>query len=766
MEGTGSTVIKPGASALIAENVFFVIAKRTVINEGSLTVPLKATIIGREGAAIINDGMFTVNGQGEFKGLLSESPSPLPTLTNLGTVRKTEGTGTTPIHFEFENLGIIEEQTGKFEITHPISTASAETQWGTENPSASGSAHSNCGDPVNCVTGNATETQTDLSIGGRGVGLDLTRAYNSQAAAAGEHGPFGYGWSGSFSDRLVVNESSKATKLYQANGSTVPFVEDGGGVFTAPAWTQDTLKGSSGEGYTLTLANQTKYQFSGGGQLETVTDRNGNQIALGYTEGHLASITDPSGRKITLAYNGEGLIESAKDPMGHTVKYAYEAGNLKSVTLSGEEGPRWQFKYDGSHQLTEMTDGRGGKTVNNYDGSNRVVSQKDPMGHVLKFEYETFQTKITNEATGSVTLEKYTSADLVNSITHGYGTASASTQTFTYNAAGEPLTVTDGNGHTTTYTYNGASDKTSTTNPDGDETKWTYDGTHDISTMTTPRGEKTTIERDAHGNPEKISRPAPESKTQTTKYKYTAHGELESVTDPLEHTWKYGYDGDGDRTSETDPEGDKRTWEYNEDSQEIASVSPRGNMEGAEAAKYTTGIERDVQGRPLKITDPLGHTTKYTYDGDGNIETATDANSHKTTYTYNADNQPIKVKEPNGTVTETEYDGAGLVVGQADGNKHKTKYVRDALGEVTEVIDPLGRKTTKEYDKAGNLTSLTDPAKRTTTYKYDAANRLKEITYSDGKTPTVKYAYDEDGDRTSMVDGTGTTTYGYDSWIV
>ncbi len=161
----------------------------------------------------------------------------------------------------------------------------------------------------------------------------------------------------------------------------------------------------------LTLADQTKYQFNGSGQLESVTDRDGNETTLSYTSGQLTTITDPSGRKITLAYNGEGLVESATDPMGNIVKYAYESGNLKSVTMPGEGSPRWQFKYDGSHQLTEMVDGRGGKTTNSYDGSNRVVSQTDPMGHTLKFEYETFQTKITNEATGDVT-RSTTSSDL------------------------------------------------------------------------------------------------------------------------------------------------------------------------------------------------------------------------------------------------------------------------------------------------------------------------------------------------------------------
>jgi RHS repeat-associated protein len=74
----------------------------------------------------------------------------------------------------------------------------------------------------------------------------------------------------------------------------------------------------------------------------------------------------------------------------------------------------------------------------------------------------------------------------------------------------------------------------------------------------------------------------------------------------------------------------------------------------------------------------------------------------------------------------------------------------------------LGHKTLKEYDAAGNLIALTDPAERITKYTYDAANRLSEVSYSDGKTPAVIYEYDADNNRTKMIDGTGTTTYGYD----
>jgi RHS repeat-associated protein len=767
MVGTGTTVIESGATGTITptSGTGFFLEEWTLKNAGTLTIEKGSGLAGNKHTRLVNSGTLIVNGETHSESHGLTAPEGEATLTNTGTLEKTEGTGETPIEFETENFGFIHEEAGHFHFYYPVFSRESSTEWGgAENGSTLGQTHSECGDPVSCATGNFSETQTDFTIGGRGVGLDLTRTYNSQAAAEEIKGVFGYGWTSSFSDHLVVNKTSKVTTLHQANGSTVPFAEGAEEAFKAPVWTQDVLSGSEAGGYTLTLASQVKYKFAGSnGRLESVTDRDGNATTLSYNEaGQLTTITDPVSRKIKLTYNGEGLVEAAEDPMGHVVKYTYEGGNLKSVTQPAEVALRWQFKYDGSHELTEMTDGRGGKTINEYNGAHQVIKQKDPAEHTLKFEYETFHTKITNETTGSVTNEYFTSNDEPSSITRGYGTANATTESFTYNEGGYVTGVIDGNGHTTTYGYSVANDRTSTVDPNKNETKWTYDATHDLETMTTPKGETTTIKREAHGNPEVIERPAPASKTQTTKYKYTAHGELGSVTNPLEHTWKYEYDTKGDRAVETDPEGNKRIWEYNEDSQETATISPRGNITGGKPAEFTTKIERDAQGRPLTVTDPLKHTTKYTYDGDGNVETITDGNSHKTKYTYNADSQPIKVEAPNEAVTETEYDGAGQVISQADGNKHKTKYVRNAVEEVTEVTDPLGHKTTKEYDAVGNLVKLTDPKSRTATYTFDPANRLIEVSYSSGKPAAVKYEYDKDGDRTKMTDGTGTTIYTYD----
>jgi RHS repeat-associated protein len=757
MTGSGATVLQAGASGKIGNGK---IAARTFVNEATITET--NTLWEAEGAKFENKGTFNAN-QGVSDSVVVEGSGAAPLFVNAGTFQKTAEAVTGIVNVNFENFGAINEVTGKFEFQNPVFTQEASSVYGgPESPSTPGRPCPVCGEPVTIATGNLVETQTDVTVGGRGVGLSLTRTYNSQAAVEKAKGLFGYGWSASFGDSLSL-ESKKIT-LHGANGASVPFTESGA-TFTAPVWTQDRLSGSAEAGYTLTYPNQTQYKFSGSnGRLESITDHNGNATTLAYNVGgHLETVTDPSGRKLKLAYNAEGLVESVEDPMKHVVKYAYESGNLASVTLPGESSSRWSFKYDSSHQLTELTDGRGGKTVNQYNANYQVTKQTDPLKRELGFAYEPFRTKVTNTASGAVTEYLLSSADEPVTITRGAGTSLATTESFAYNEGGYVTSATDGNKHTTTYGYDAENNRTSMVDADKNETKWDYDSTHDVTSVTTPKGEKTTIKRDSHGNVEAIERPASGEKTQTTKYKYGSHGELESVEDPLKRVWKYEYDAQGDRSAEIDPEGDKRTFKYDEDSFETSSVSPRGNQEGAEASKYTTKVERDEQERLIKVTDPLGRTTKYTYDGNGNLEALTDPRSHTTTYTYDAANELTKVKEPSGITTETEYDGEGHVIAQIDGNKYVTKYVRNVLGEVKEIEDALGRKTVKEYDAAGNLEKLKEEKEKlTTTYKYDAANRLTEVSYSDGKTHSVTYEYDADGDRTKMVDGTGTSKYTYD----
>jgi RHS repeat-associated protein len=623
------------------------------------------------------------------------------------------------------------------------------------------------GEPVNSMTGNLSEEQTDLALGGRGPALAIKRSYSSkEASEAKSAGPWGFGWSGPYGSHLEISKESGAITVVQENGATAAFSLSGG-KYVPGVYIEATLLKEEAEAktfYTFTLPTQEKLKFNSEGQLIEEKDRNGNAITLSYEAGKLKTVKDAAGRELKFTFTGSQVTQ-VEDPLGHKVKYAYEAENLKSVTLPGEETARWSFKYDASHQLTEMTDGRGGLLKTEYDGSHRVIKQTDPLERVTKFEYGETGGKKTTTLTmpnGSTTFEKFNEMGEPLELIKAKGTASEQKTTTEYNEFYEPVKVTDALSHVTTYDYSGAGDRTLEIDAEGDETKWTYNATHDVESETTPKGEKTTIKRDKAGNVEAIERPAPGETTQKTSFKHAANGDLESETDPLGHETKFEYDTYGDRKAETDPEGDKTTFAYDTDGYQTSEVSPRGNEEGAKASEFETKIERDAQERPIKETDPLGHETKYAYDKNGNLEKTTDALGHETKYTYDADNERTKVEAANSTSTETGFDSEGQVKSRTNGNGKTTEYKRNLLEQLTETIDPLERKTTREYDKAGNLEKLKDPEGRTTTFTYDKANRLTKKSYSEIATHAVEYTYDKDSQVTKMVDGTGTTETTYD----
>lgn len=638
---------------------------------------------------------------------------------------------------------------------------------GGENKAAPNVDNCERGAPVNCATGNQVEEQTDLVVGGRGPALHLTRTYNSQAAAeAEEPGPWGYGWSGPYSSHLEFNEESGAITVVQENGATASF-DLKEGEYVPGAWILATLE-EEGEGYVFTLPDQEKLKFDSEGTLTEQEDRNGNSLSMTYESGNLAAVEDDAERKIEFLY-WEGRIWIAKDPMGHFILYGLGSSELPSVSFwdgeAEEAETRWEFDYDESHQLMDMTDGRGGVTETEYDEENRVIKQTDPMERVLEFEYGEageYRTTTITEPNESTTFQKFNKAGEPLEVIKAKGTGLERKSTFEYDSAYALVKATDALEHSTTYEYDEAGNRTLEKDPEGNETEWTYNSTHDVETETTPRGEKTTYERDSNGNVEAIKRPAPGETTQELAFAYAENGDLESATDPLEHETTFEYDSYGNLEAETDPEGDKTTWTYDENGQAVTSVSPRGNEEGAEASEFETTIDRDIRGRPILVTDALERETEYAYDGNGNLEALTDANEHTTIYTYNADDERTEVEAPNEDTTKVAYDSMGAVKSRTDANSNTTSYEHDALGQLTEEEDPLERATSYEYDAAGNLEETEDQIERTTTYGYDEADRLTEIDYSDEATPDVSYEYDEDGNVVKMTDGTGTTTREYD----
>jgi RHS repeat-associated protein len=275
----------------------------------------------------------------------------------------------------------------------------------------------------------------------------------------------------------------------------------------------------------------------------------------------------------------------------------------------------------------------------------------------------------------------------------------------------------DGNQHTTTYQYDALNRVGAILYPDNTSKSFTYDF----------RGNKLT-EVDQLGR--------------TTKYVYDLAGQMTRVTyaygTPDAGTISYTYDLDGRRKTATDELSDSTMNTY------------------------------DDAGRLTSVQDALTNTTSYGYDADNRQTSVSDANTHATSYTYDARGRlttttyPIIPPATTATSSMATYDGMGRLLMATDEAGNATTRGYDLVGRITSVMDALHNITRYGYDPAGNLTSLQDTAQRTTTYQYDARNRRKTRTLPLHQAES--YTYDPVGNLATKTDFNGKkTTYSYDT---
>lgn len=175
------------------------------------------------------------------------------------------------------------------------------------------------------------------------------------------------------------------------------------------------------------------------------------------------------------------------------------------------------------------------------------------------------------------------------------------------------------------------------------------------------------------------------------------------------------------------------------------------NYEGCGCAGSEVVTLTDEVGRQQKFfTDALGrHLKTEVLNWDGTVYAAS-------TNTFNARDQVTLTRQYQGAEgsgvyqdTTMSYDGYGRLA---------TKHVPE---------QNVGAATVYAYNSDDMISSVTDARGASTTYGYNNNRHLvNTITYSapSGITPTsnVTFGYDAAGNRTSMIDGSGSLSYFYD----
>lgn len=614
------------------------------------------------------------------------------------------------------------------------------------------------GDPVNTAVGNFHASVTDAHLPGIGVPFQFSRSYNSLDTSGG---PLGPGWTHGYNMSLTVQANGDATAR-AADGQQISFARQSNGSFWGGPGARSTLASVSG-GYELTSHAQIAYRFDTGGRLTSVKDRNAQGVTLSYNgAGELSSITDSAGRVITLTYTN-GLLTSLSLPDGRGVSYGYTGGRLTSVT--DLRGGTTTYGYDAGGRLASVVDQRGNTVVQNtYGPDGRITQQADALGNTTTFGWDaSTETATVTDPRGKAWQQVYSDSVLVKEI-------DPLGNTTRYGHTGVHLTsVTDPRGHTTTMTHDDRGNLLTRTAPAplSYQETFTYDAQNNLLTAKDGRGNTTTYGYDASGNLTSIAQPG-NAVTQFGRAPTT--GLLTSVTDPRGKTTTFDYDASGNLTKVTSPGGSVTTMGYDSAGRMTSLVEPRGNVTGANPADYRWTYTYDAADNLRTETDPLSNATRWAYDPVGNLSSRTDAKNRATSYGYNAANELTSVTAPDSTVTSYGYDAVGNLTTRTDAKSRVTAFAYDAAKRITSVTSPASQVWTYQYDASGNLAKAVnpagnatpDPADGTITYTFDELNRLTGMDYSDA-TPDVQFAYDGNGNRTSMADGSGSETYTYDA---
>lgn len=552
--------------------------------------------------------------------------------------------------------------------------------------------------------------------------------------------------------KTVADAFSNPTDFsYDANGNLLT-VTDANSVLTQNTYDNrdrlvKTIQDVGG------IAAQVQLQYDTLDRVTKVTDPKGLDTNYTYNGfGDVLQIASPDSGTSNFTYDPAGNRATATDARGVVATYSYDAlGRVTAIDYSGGTAEDVALTWDVAPsacatgetfaigRLGTMADGSG-STAYCYDRRGNLVRKVQTTGAValqVRYGYTKADrlawveypdgtlVAYARDANGeiqSVDVTKPGSATegLVASVSyHPFGPPSAIAYTAgrvqqrPLDAAGQPLSITDGHTDalTATFGFNAVGNLTSIAEPSGSSPA-------DI-----------TIDYDALG-------------------RLTAFKDAPTGT-PIE---AYTYDDTGNRTSFTHL-GATQAYTYPSTSHRLADVA------GA-ARTY------DASGNTLTI----GTAWTYTYGAAGRMATANDGTT-TATYAYTGAGEQVR-RVAGGATTLFVYDEAGQLLGQYDGTGAPLQqYVRmdtlpvgvlaggqllhvqaDHLGTPRAVIDPVRDVAVWEWPLLGEAFGATlpneDPDGDSTSFtfdlrfpgqRYDAASGFNQNYFRDYEPTTGRY---------------------------
>ena len=398
-------------------------------------------------------------------------------------------------------------------------------------------------------------------------------------------------------------------------------------------------------------------------------------------------------------------------------------------------------------------------------------------------------------------------------------------QSYTYDDDGNVVSVQGLAEQNSAFEYNGTNDLVKATDAKGNKFNYTYDNNHNLLTATSDSGMKYTFTYDSKGNA-LTSKVGSDTEYIQTSATYTDVGSFTaSMTDARGKSVSYGYDTNkGLRTSVTDAKGNVATYSYDsmnrlsgltQGSAQVGYTYADDNLTEISHNGFTYGMTYDLFGHTLATKVNSTALSQNTYDNSRGLLTRTEYGNGLTIhYTYDVLDRVTEVKFGSTLMYSYSYDGEGNLQRMVDHQRDVTTvYYYDLTGRLIRSASDNGSEYQYEYDLNNNLTKLRQSAggsSWTTEYTYDKDNRPltakvngKTITdsynatgtrasrvygfstpytvaltylagangsktgmlqsYKNGSEAAYTYAYDDNGNVTSITKGSASASYTYDA---
>jgi len=460
---------------------------------------------------------------------------------------------------------------------------------------------------------------------------------------------------------------------------------------------------------TNALGNATLFNYCDCGALSEIIDALTNITQFTHdNQGNLTQTVYPDGYNVNNTYNSIQQLVVRTDSVGMSVTNQYNNQGLL-IAVSNNVGRVTAYAYDIRDRLTNSVDANNVSINMTYDAVGRILTRSYPDNGVEKFGY-TFgvsgPTSYTNQI-GNVVLYSYDPANRkTNEVYVG-----VTTNKFSYNGAGDLLTLTDGKGQTTSWGYDQYG---RVTNKVDAANNFLFVYKYDPDNRLTNRWSA--------------------AKTNTV-YKYDAVGNLTNVLYPVSPAISLSYDKLNRLTNMVDAVG-TTVYGYDAAGQLLSEDGPWAN----DTVSYTYATNRLRMGLSLQAPNASAWTQGYNYDI---VRRLTNAVSPAGTFSYvlggasAASPLTKKLLLPNGAYITNYYDNVARLLSTALKTSGNTaldsyNYTYNQAGQRTNVMRTAGDYVNYTYDNMGELISATAKESGGATsrlqeqfgYAYDAAGNL------------------------------------------